>query len=44
MGVDCGLFKEFEVIIVVVIGGVFLIGGYGFVIGVVFGVLIFGVV
>lgn len=42
--VCCGFMKEFEVIIVVVIGGCLLIGGYGFVIGVFFGLIIFGMV
>ena len=37
-----GLLKEFEAIIVAVIGGTLLTGGYGTVVGAVFGALIFG--
>ncbi|MCB1494597.1 MAG: ABC transporter permease [Bauldia sp.] len=39
-----GLLKEFEAIIAAVIGGVLLTGGYGTVIGAMFGALIFGLV
>jgi simple sugar transport system permease protein len=39
-----GLLKEFEAIIAAVIGGVLLTGGYGTVIGAIFGALIFGLV
>jgi len=39
-----GLLKEFEAIIVAVIGGVLLSGGYGTVYGAAFGALIFGLV
>jgi simple sugar transport system permease protein len=39
-----GLLKEFEAIIAAVIGGVLLTGGYGTVVGAVFGALIFGLV
>jgi simple sugar transport system permease protein len=39
-----GELREFYAIIVVVIGGVLLTGGYGTIIGVVFGALIFGMV
>jgi simple sugar transport system permease protein len=39
-----GLLKEFEAIIAAVIGGVLLNGGYGTVIGAIFGALIFGLV
>ena len=39
-----GLLKEFEAIIAVVIGGALLSGGYGSVIGALFGALIFGIV
>ena len=41
---DRGLQKEFEAIIVAVIGGCLLRGGYGSVIGAAFGALIFGMV
>lgn len=41
---DRGLLKEFEAIIAVVIGGALLTGGYGSVLGALFGALIFGVV
>jgi simple sugar transport system permease protein len=41
---DRGLQKEFEAIIVAVIGGCLLTGGYGSVIGAAFGALIFGMV
>ncbi len=41
---DRGLLKEFEAIIAAVIGGCLLTGGYGSVVGAVFGALIFGVV
>ncbi|WP_416306318.1 ABC transporter permease [Neptunicella sp. SCSIO 80796] len=41
---DRGVLKEFEAIIAVVIGGTLLTGGYGSVIGALFGALIFGVV
>jgi len=41
---DRGLLKEFEAIIAVVIGGTLLTGGYGSVLGALFGALIFGVV
>lgn len=41
---DRGLLKEFEAIIAVVIGGALLTGGYGSIIGALFGALIFGVV
>ena len=37
-----GMLKEFEAIIVAVIGGTLLTGGYGTVVGAVFGALIFG--
>ena len=39
-----GQFREFHAIIVVVIGGTLLTGGYGSVVGAVFGALIFGMV
>lgn len=39
-----GLLKEFEAIIAAVIGGVLLTGGYGTVIGAMFGAMIFGLV
>ena len=39
-----GLLKEFEAIIAAVIGGVLLTGGYGTVVGAMFGALIFGLV
>ncbi len=39
-----GLLKEFEAIIAAVIGGVLLTGGYGTVVGALFGALIFGLV
>ena len=39
-----GTLKEFEAIIAAVIGGVLLTGGYGTVIGAIFGALIFGLV
>jgi simple sugar transport system permease protein len=39
-----GLLKEFEAIIAAVIGGVLLNGGYGTVVGAIFGALIFGLV
>jgi simple sugar transport system permease protein len=39
-----GLQKEFEAIIAVVIGGTLLTGGYGSVVGAMFGALIFGTV
>ena len=39
-----GTLKEFEAIIAAVIGGVLLTGGYGTVIGAMFGALIFGLV
>jgi simple sugar transport system permease protein len=39
-----GSLKEFEAIIAAVIGGVLLTGGYGTVIGAIFGALIFGLV
>ena len=38
-----GLQKEFEAIIAVVIGGTLLTGGYGSVVGAMFGALIFGI-
>ncbi|MEP1446067.1 MAG: ABC transporter permease [Paraglaciecola sp.] len=41
---DRGVLKEFEAIIAVVIGGTLLTGGYGSVLGALFGALIFGVV
>jgi simple sugar transport system permease protein len=41
---DRGLLKEFEAIIAAVIGGCLLTGGYGSIVGAVFGALIFGVV
>ncbi|WP_350545342.1 ABC transporter permease [Pseudoalteromonas sp. 5-MNA-CIBAN-0065] len=41
---DRGLLKEFEAIIAVVIGGALLTGGYGSILGALFGALIFGVV
>lgn len=41
---DRGVLKEFEAIIAAVIGGCLLTGGYGSVIGALFGALIFGVV
>ena len=42
--VNRGLLKEFEAIIAAVIGGCLLTGGYGSVVGAVFGALIFGMV
>ena len=39
-----GLLKEFEAIIAAVIGGILLTGGYGTVVGAMFGALIFGLV
>ena len=41
---DRGLLKEFEAIIAAVIGGCLLTGGYGSIVGAMFGALIFGVV
>ena len=41
---DRGLFKEFEAVIAVVIGGTLLTGGYGTVVGAALGAVIFGVV
>ena len=41
---DRGVLKEFEAIIAVVIGGALLTGGYGSIVGALFGALIFGVV
>ena len=38
-----GTLKEFEAIIIAVIGGTLLTGGYGSVIGAVFGALIYGI-